>query len=57
MKVTFRKLTLLNLYFQQRIEPTAALAFAGVLYHKPAHIKRPLVILCGGNVDTNYVIN
>lgn len=42
---------------KQRIEPTAALAFAGVLYHKPAHIKRPLVILCGGNVDTNYVIN
>ncbi|EGT55838.1 hypothetical protein CAEBREN_05159 [Caenorhabditis brenneri] len=42
---------------KQRIEPTAALAFAGVLYHKPSHIKRPLVILCGGNVDTNYVIN
>ncbi|EFP12339.1 hypothetical protein CRE_29701 [Caenorhabditis remanei] len=42
---------------KQRIEPTAALAFAGVLYHKPAHIKNPLVILCGGNVDTNYIIN
>ena len=42
---------------KRRIEPTAALAFAGVLYHKPAHIKNPLVILCGGNVDTNYIIN
>ncbi|CAP31488.2 Protein CBG12517 [Caenorhabditis briggsae] len=42
---------------KQRIEPTAALAFAGVLYHKPDHVKKPLVILCGGNVDTDYVIN
>ncbi|PIC52063.1 hypothetical protein B9Z55_002323 [Caenorhabditis nigoni] len=42
---------------KQRIEPTAALAFAGVLYHKPDHVKKALVILCGGNVDTDYVIN
>ncbi|KAF1756237.1 hypothetical protein GCK72_012690 [Caenorhabditis remanei] len=42
---------------KQRIEPSAALAFAGVLYHKPEHVKRPLVILCGGNVDTSYVID
>uniref|UniRef100_A0A1I7T2K6 Serine racemase n=1 Tax=Caenorhabditis tropicalis TaxID=1561998 RepID=A0A1I7T2K6_9PELO len=41
---------------KQRIEPSAALAFAGVLYHKPAHVKNPLVILCGGNVDLDYVI-
>ncbi|PIC31599.1 hypothetical protein B9Z55_012244 [Caenorhabditis nigoni] len=41
---------------KQRIEPSAALAFAGVLYHKPAHLTRPLVILCGGNVDLDYVI-
>lgn len=42
---------------KQRIEPTAALAVAGVLFHKPAHVKRPLVILCGGNVDMDYRIN
>ncbi|EFO89978.1 hypothetical protein CRE_22074 [Caenorhabditis remanei] len=42
---------------KQRIEPSAALAFAGVLYHKPKHVKLPLVILCGGNVDANYVID
>ncbi|EGT35520.1 hypothetical protein CAEBREN_23755 [Caenorhabditis brenneri] len=41
---------------KQRIEPSAALAFAGVLYHKPKHVKNPLVILCGGNVDVDYVI-
>uniref|UniRef100_A0A1I7UXX7 Serine racemase n=1 Tax=Caenorhabditis tropicalis TaxID=1561998 RepID=A0A1I7UXX7_9PELO len=42
---------------KQRVEPTAALAFAGVLYHKPNHIKCPLVVLCGGNVDADYIIN
>ncbi|UMM26527.1 hypothetical protein L5515_010187 [Caenorhabditis briggsae] len=41
---------------KQRVEPSAALAFAGVLYHKPAHLTRPLVMLCGGNVDLDYVI-
>ncbi|CAI2319719.1 unnamed protein product [Caenorhabditis sp. 36 PRJEB53466] len=42
---------------KQRVEPTAALAVAGVLYHKPEHVKRPLVILCGGNVDTDFIID
>ncbi|CAI5439061.1 unnamed protein product [Caenorhabditis angaria] len=40
---------------KQRVEPTAALAFAGIAFHRPAHVKNAAVILCGGNVDIDFI--
>ncbi|CAB3410566.1 unnamed protein product [Caenorhabditis bovis] len=40
---------------KQRVEPTAALAFAPLLFHCPPGVENAAVILCGGNVDANFI--
>ncbi|CAD6186213.1 unnamed protein product [Caenorhabditis auriculariae] len=40
---------------KQRVEPTACMALAALLHYKPSTVHRPMVILCGGNVDLNFL--